>query len=111
MGAGRAIVAAGGGVYAGGACLGPVVYGVSPGPPGLGPGRPKALPPGLVDWAQVGAETASAATIAMPVRRCFMLSILGLLVNQRALIDVVPAGVGREAGRRSFQQIGSEIIV
>jgi hypothetical protein len=40
-----------------------------------------------------------------------MLSLLGLLVNQRALIDVVPAGVGREAGRRSFQQIGSEIIV
>jgi len=40
-------------MYGGGACPGPVVYGVSPGPPGFGPGMPTMSPPGLVGWAQL----------------------------------------------------------
>jgi hypothetical protein len=48
--------------------FGPELYGVSPGPPGFGPGTPMALPPvGLC--AQAGAENASAATTATPVKK------------------------------------------
>src|SRR6516162_8746160 len=36
------------------------------------PGRPIGLPPGLAGCVQAGAEKASAATTATPVRRCFM---------------------------------------
>jgi len=67
---------AGGGAEGGGAAVvrGPELYGVNPGPPGFGPGIPIELPPdGLVGWAQAGAENASAATTATPVKRCFML--------------------------------------
>ena len=71
-------------MYGGGACPGPVVYGVSPGPPGFGPGMPTGLPPGLVGCAQVGAERARAATIPTPVRRCFMLLIPRVDVSERA---------------------------
>ena len=65
-----------GGADGGGAAAvrGPELYGVSPGPPGFGPGAPMALPPdGLAGCAQTGAENASAATIATPVSKCFML--------------------------------------
>ena len=49
--------------------FGPVLYGVSPGPPGFGPGVPIELPPdGLACCAQTGAENASAATTATPVK-------------------------------------------
>ena len=49
--------------------FGPELYGVSPGPPGFGPGVPIELPPaGLVCCAQTGAENASAATTATPVK-------------------------------------------
>jgi hypothetical protein len=48
--------------------FGPELYGVSPGPPGFGPGVPMELPPvGLC--AQTGAENASAATTATPVKK------------------------------------------
>jgi hypothetical protein len=51
----------------------PVLYGVSPGPPGLGPGTPTAFPPdGLAACAQAGAESASAAITATPPKRCFV---------------------------------------
>jgi hypothetical protein len=47
-----------------------VLYGVSPGPPGFGPGVPTELPPlGLVACAHAGAENASAATTATPVKK------------------------------------------
>jgi hypothetical protein len=50
--------------------LGPELYGVSPGPPGFGPGVPMELPPeGLACCAQTGAENASAATTATPAKR------------------------------------------
>jgi hypothetical protein len=49
--------------------FGPVLYGVSPGPPGFGPGVPIELPPdGLACCAHTGAENASAATTATPVK-------------------------------------------
>jgi len=70
-----------GGAEGGGAAVvrGPELYGVSPGPPGFGPGTPKALPPdGLAGCAQTGAENASAATTATPVMRCFISAILPL---------------------------------
>lgn len=72
---------AGGGADGGGGALvrGPELYGVSPGPPGFGPGTPMALPPdGLAGWAQTGAENASAAITATPVMRCFISAILPL---------------------------------
>jgi hypothetical protein len=54
-----------------------VLYGVRPGPPGLGPGIPIEFPPdGLACCAPTGAENASAATTATPVRKCFMLDPL-----------------------------------
>jgi hypothetical protein len=51
-----------------------VLYGVSAGPPGLGPGIPIALPPGLalpglITCAPTGAENASAAITATPLKR------------------------------------------
>jgi hypothetical protein len=50
-----------------------VLYGVRPGPPGFGPGRPTAFPPdGLAGCAPTGAENASAATTATPFKRCFV---------------------------------------
>jgi hypothetical protein len=50
--------------------FGPELYGVSPGPPGFGPGVPMELPPdGLGVCAQTGAENASAATTATPVKK------------------------------------------
>jgi hypothetical protein len=59
------------GVGAGGGA--PVVYGVRPGPPGLGPGIPIEFPPdGLAGCAQAGAESASAAITATPLKRCFV---------------------------------------
>ena len=72
---------AGGGAEGGGAAVvrGPELYGVSPGPPGFGPGVPTALPPdGLAGCADTGAENASAATIATPVKRRFISAILPL---------------------------------
>ena len=83
---------AGGGAEGGGAAVvrGPELYGVSPGPPGFGPGIPMALPPdGLAGWAQTGAENASAAITATPVIRCFIFAILPL----GTLLDTVE-GVG-----------------
>jgi hypothetical protein len=57
------------------------VYGVSPGPPGLGPGTPTAFPPGLYCCAQAGVEKARAAHTATPVRSRFIAVILpGLMV-------------------------------
>jgi hypothetical protein len=59
------------GAGAGGAA--PVLSGVRPGPPGLGPGTPTAFPPdGLAGCAQTGAESASAAITATPPKRCFV---------------------------------------
>jgi hypothetical protein len=61
-----------GGAEDGGAAVarGPVLYGVSPGPPGFGPGVAMELPPdGLAVCAQAGAENASAATTATPVKK------------------------------------------
>src|ERR1700748_3795525 len=56
--------------------LGPELYGVSPGPPGFGPGVPIELPPdGLACCAQADAENASAAATATPVKRCFISAI------------------------------------
>jgi hypothetical protein len=50
----------------------PVLYGIRPGPPGLGPGIPIEFPPdGLAGCAQAGAESASAAITATPLKRCF----------------------------------------
>ena len=51
-----------------------MLYGVSAGPPGLGPGIPIALPPGLalpglITCAPTGAENASAAITATPLKR------------------------------------------
>jgi hypothetical protein len=58
------------GVAAGGA---PVLYGVRPGPPGFGPGKPTAFPPdGLVGCAPTAADNAIAAIAAMPVKRYFI---------------------------------------
>ena len=69
--------AGGGGAIGVGATAGragPVVYGVKPGPPGFGPGIPIGFPPdGLAGCADAGAQNASAATIATPVMRCFIL--------------------------------------
>ena len=75
IGAGAEGAIAGAGAEGGGAAVvrGPEPYGVSPGPPGFGPGTPIALPPdGLTGCAQTGAENASAATTATPVISCFM---------------------------------------
>lgn len=59
----------------------PELYGVSPGPPGLGPGIPIAFPPdGLAGCAHAGAKMASAAATATPPKRCFMRSILCLIL-------------------------------
>jgi hypothetical protein len=72
---------AGGGAEGGGAAVvrGPELYGVRPGPPGFGPGVPMELPPdGLAGCAQTGAENASAAITATPVKRCFISAILPL---------------------------------
>ena len=56
---------------------GPELYGVSPGPPGFGPGVPMELPPdGLVCCAQTGAENASAATTATPVKKLWFMSVI-----------------------------------
>jgi len=50
--------------------FGPELYGVNPGPPGFGPGVPIALPPdGLAVCAHAGADNASAATTATPVKK------------------------------------------
>ena len=55
----------------------PVVYGVSPGPPGFGPGMPIGFPPdGLAGCAQTGAANASAAIAATPVHTYLMLILL-----------------------------------
>ena len=61
---------AGAGADVGGAAVvrGPELYGVSPGPPGFGPGVPMELPPDGF-CAQTGADNASAATTATPVKR------------------------------------------
>jgi hypothetical protein len=47
-----------------------------PGPPGTGWFGPGAPAPGPVRWAEAGAAIASAATIATPLKRCFMCLIL-----------------------------------
>ena len=47
-----------------------------PGPPGTGWFGPGAPAPGPVRWAEAGAAIASAATIATPLKRCFMSLIL-----------------------------------
>jgi hypothetical protein len=93
---GGGIVAAGAGAAGGGAIAGRAgaeLYGVKPGPPGLGPGIPIEFPPdGLTGCAPMGAENASAATTATPVRRCFIfrssLWLLGMTLPDdfRALI-------------------------
>jgi hypothetical protein len=87
----------GAGAEDGGAAVvrGPELYGVSPGPPGFGPGMPIELPPdGLVVCAQTGAENASTAAIATPVKRCFMSEILslGLQLDMVGRLVWVPLG-------------------
>src|SRR5262249_51694993 len=47
-----------------------------PGPPGRGAFGGGAPTPGPVRWAQTGPANASAATIATPLKRCFMIFIL-----------------------------------
>jgi len=71
----------------------PVLYGVRPGPPGLGPGIPMGFPPdGLAGCANTGAQNPSAAAIATPVNRCFISLILSVGIpdtitgNFRAII-------------------------
>lgn len=76
---GGGIAAAGAGAAGAGAAIGRAgeLYGVNPGPPGLGPGMPIGFPPeGLAGCAPTGAENASAAITATPVKRCFMLILL-----------------------------------
>jgi len=59
----------------------PVVYGVSPGPPGFGPGMPIGFPPdGLAGCAQTGAANAGAGITATPADAELML----ILVNTRS---------------------------
>ena len=52
---------------------GPLVYGVNPGPPGLGPGTPTGFPLGLNCCAQAGAEKARRHTLP---RRSEVVSLL-----------------------------------
>ena len=54
-----------------------------PGPPGTGWFGPGAPAPGPVRWAEAGAAIASAATIATPLKRCFMSLILCCSSGQR----------------------------
>ena len=59
------------------------MYGVNPGPPGLGPGIPTAFPPdGLGACAQMGVEKASTAATATPFTRSFMVMDLAPVVEQ-----------------------------
>src|SRR6202040_2315494 len=84
------VAIAGAGAEGGGAAVvrGPELYGVSPGPPGFGPGVPIELPPdGLACCAQTGAENASAATTATPVKRCFISRVLSLSLRDWTCLD------------------------
>jgi hypothetical protein len=103
-----------------------VLYGVRPGPPGLGPGIPIEFPPeGLAGCAHTGAEKASAATTATPVRRCFIVLILpcnlrgavwvptrpnSLFIVRRALgVKTAPSGASRYSKAVcSFSRFGNQ---